>query len=137
MFLDAIQILVAFVIVLLTIILFIIGLQVFKILKELRITFKKVNKILDDAGRITESIAEPIEEASDFLMGLKKGVEFFETISSFFKRRKSQQNAENPDQAEQASGEKNVGEVEVITSNKDKKSKKRRFFTRKGKSLGK
>ena len=137
MFLDAIQILVAFVIVLLTIILFIIGLQVFKILKELRITFKKVNKMLDDAGRITESIAEPIEEASDFLMGLKKGVEFFETISSFFKRRNSRQNAEETNQAEQTSGEKNVEEVEVVTNNKDRKSKKRRFFTRKGKSLGK
>jgi hypothetical protein len=137
MFLDVIQILVAFVIVLLTIILFIIGLQVFKILKELRITFKKVNKILDDAGRITESIAEPIEEASDFLMGLKKGVEFFETISSFFKRRNSRQNAEEPRHAKQASENDSTEEAEVVEKDKTKKPKKRRFFTRKGKSLGK
>lgn len=140
MFLDAIQILAAFVIVLLTIVLFIIGIQVFNILKELKITFKKVNKILDDAGRITESIAEPIEEASDFVMGLKRGVEFFETISSFFKRRKkekSQEDTKNSSQTEQALEKEPIQETEIITSKKSGKSNKRRFFTRKGKSLGK
>lgn len=131
MFLDPIQILVAFVIVLLTIILFIIGIQVFKILKELKITFSKINKILDDTGRITESVAEPIEEASDFVMGLKKGVEFFDTVSSFFRKRKEKK-AEKKEQKEKV---EEAEEVEEET--KAKKPKKRRFFTRRGKSLGK
>lgn len=70
---DIMLYLLVFVISSLTVILIIIGIQVIKILQEVRISLTKTNSMLDDAKKISHSIAEPIESASDFVMGLKKG----------------------------------------------------------------
>lgn len=68
---DVTQFLLIIVIASLTIMVLIIGFQVYKILKELQMTILKVNKILDDTGQMTESVAKPMAAASGFLMGLK------------------------------------------------------------------
>ncbi len=68
--LSVTQILLIFVVSVLTVILAIIGIQVFLILKESRHSIEKVNKILDDAGKISESIAKPIASLSGSLSGL-------------------------------------------------------------------
>ena len=81
MLIDPIQILLAFVIITLTILLAIIGLEFFAILKEFKKTVAKINKILDDTGRISGAVAKPIEEASEFIVGLKKGFSFFSSIT--------------------------------------------------------
>jgi preprotein translocase subunit YajC len=54
---DATQILLISVITVLTILLVVIGIQVFLILKEVQQSIKKANKMLDDAGTISGSIA--------------------------------------------------------------------------------
>ena len=51
----------------------VIGTQVFFILKELRRTLMKTNKILDDTGIISESVSRPINMVSTMLMGIKGG----------------------------------------------------------------
>lgn len=84
--LDPIQILLTVVITTLTVLLVIIGIEVFQILKELKKMMEKFNKIADDAHTISHSIATPIEEASGFIMGLKKGVNFFKAISHLFEK---------------------------------------------------
>ena len=61
------------VIIALTILLVVLGVQVFFILKGLRKTIEKANKILDDAGSITESVSGPISSLSSLSMGLKTG----------------------------------------------------------------
>ena len=61
------------VIIVLTILLIILGIQVFFILRELRKTINKTNKILDDTGAITESVSGPISSFSSIAMGLKVG----------------------------------------------------------------
>lgn len=61
------------VIIVLTILLVILGIQVFFILRELRKTIEKANKVLDDTGVITESVSGPISSLSSLAMGLKTG----------------------------------------------------------------
>lgn len=61
------------VIIVLTILLLILGIQVFFILRELRKTVDKANKVLDDTGVITESVSGPISSLSSLASGVKAG----------------------------------------------------------------
>ncbi len=58
--LNPTQILLIAVVSVLTVILAIIGMQIFYILREGRRSIEKVNKMLDDVGSITSSVAKPI-----------------------------------------------------------------------------
>ena len=62
---QVVQIILVIVIVVLAILLVVLGIQVFFILKELRKTVAKTNRVLDDTEVITESIAEPISSLSN------------------------------------------------------------------------
>ncbi len=57
---DPVQAVLLFVILLLSVLFVILGVQVFLILKDLRVTVQKTNKILDDVEEITENISEPV-----------------------------------------------------------------------------
>lgn len=80
------------VIIVLTILLVVLGIQVFFVLRELRKTIAKANKVLDDTGVITESVSAPISNLSTLLMGLKTGA----TVASILnlKKKKSSKNNE-------------------------------------------
>ena len=67
---DTTQVLLVVVITTLTTLLTIIGVQVFFILREFKRTIEKMNKMLDDAGVISESIAKPIASLSSGVTGL-------------------------------------------------------------------
>lgn len=67
---DPTQILLIIVVTTLTILLTVVGIQVFFILKEVRKLVEKTNKILDDAGTISESVAKPISSLSSSIGGL-------------------------------------------------------------------
>jgi len=66
---DINQVLLIVVIVTLAILLCIIGVQVFFILREVQKSIQKMNKMLDDAGTISESIAKPIASLSGSIVG--------------------------------------------------------------------
>ena len=68
---DSMQILLTIVIIVLTVLLGLIGFAVFQILKEFKGTIKRMNFILDDTHKMTAAIAEPVEDASEFVHGLK------------------------------------------------------------------
>ena len=70
---DSTQVLIALVIVTLTVLLSVISVQVYFILREFQKTIKKVNKVLDDTGQISESVSKPITTVSAMLMGIKGG----------------------------------------------------------------
>ncbi len=70
------------VIIVLTLLLLVLGIQVFFILRELRQTLAKTNKVLDEAGQITESVSAPLSSISALAMGLKTGASF----ANLFKR---------------------------------------------------
>ena len=73
---DPAQILLFIVIIILTILLLVLGIQVFFILKDLRQTISKANRVLDNTGEITESVSGPVSSLSSILMGLKTGAKF-------------------------------------------------------------
>lgn len=73
---DPAQIALFLVIIVLALLLVVLGVQVFFILKELKQTVFKFNKVLDDTGAITESVSKPISSLSTLAMGLKTGARF-------------------------------------------------------------
>jgi len=73
---DPAQTVLLLVIVVLAILLLVLGIQVFFILRELKQTVAKANKVLDDTGVITESVSGPISTLSTLAMGLKTGATF-------------------------------------------------------------
>lgn len=78
---DAVQAVLLFVILLLTILFVILGVQVFFILKEVRSTISRVNTFLDMAQDLTENVAQPLSFASTLLMGTKS----LATVAKLFK----------------------------------------------------
>ena len=73
---DSAQIILIIVIILLAILLFALGIQVFFILKEFRKTVSKANKVLDNTNVITHSVSAPISSLSSIATGIKTGVTF-------------------------------------------------------------
>lgn len=80
---DPAQIALFLVIIILTILLIILGIQVFFILKDVRKTIYKANKVLDDTGQITESVSGPISSLSTLAMGLRTGA----SLAKFLKKK--------------------------------------------------
>lgn len=68
---DAVQLILLLVIITLTVLLVILGVQVFYILRDLRLTVRKTNKILENAEDITEGISGPVTAISSFVLGTK------------------------------------------------------------------
>ena len=79
---DPAQILLFIIILILTILLIVLGIQVSFILKDLRKTIAKTNKVLDDTGQITEGIAGPVTGLSQAIIGVKAGA----TLANLFRR---------------------------------------------------
>lgn len=79
---DTVQAVLLIVIVLLTFLLFILGIQVYFILKELRNTISKANRVLDNTEMITESVSEPMSFLSGIIMGTKTLSKFLKTIKN-------------------------------------------------------
>ena len=79
---DPVQLTIIGVSIALTIILVIIGIQVALILKEVRQSVIKANKMLDDSGKITETVSNGVTHMSGFINGLKTGVSFISSLKS-------------------------------------------------------
>ncbi|MCL4353426.1 hypothetical protein M1615_03110 [Patescibacteria group bacterium] len=80
------QIALLFVVLLLTLLLLVLGVQVFFILRELRRTVSKANKVLDDTGTITQSVSGPISNLSNLVTGVKVGSALAKILSKKNKR---------------------------------------------------
>ena len=59
------------VIILLTILLLVLGIQVFFILKELRKTLSRATRVLENTEAITESVSEPMTFISNLVLSTK------------------------------------------------------------------
>ena len=84
---DPVQLVLLFVIVILTILLVILGVQVFLILKDVRQTIVKTNRVLDNADAITQDIEGPLSLVSSLIGGFKgssvlTAVKFIKTLLS-------------------------------------------------------
>lgn len=67
---DTTQILLFVVITVSTILLSAVGVQVFLILKEIRESIRKMNRVLDNVGEVSEAITRPIASLSDTITGI-------------------------------------------------------------------
>ncbi len=77
---DSTQLLLLIIIIILTVFLVVIGVQVFFILKELKITLTNLNKVLGDVGEITEKVKHPATFFSALTQGLKTSLAIFESL---------------------------------------------------------
>ena len=78
---DITQIVIIVSLIAITAIIIISGIFLVRLLKDLSVTLKKTNLILDDAHLITDSVAKPISSFSEVLMGLKNGFSFFSNLT--------------------------------------------------------
>lgn len=80
---DAIQAVLLTVIVLLTLLVLILGIQVFFILRELRRTLTHATRVLENTETITQSVSEPVS----FLSGLILSTKSLGAITKVLKKR--------------------------------------------------
>jgi hypothetical protein len=79
---DPVQLTIIGVSIALTILLIIIGIQVALILKEVRQSVIKTNKMLDDTGKITETVSTGVTSMSGLINGIKTGISFITSLKS-------------------------------------------------------
>lgn len=87
---DTLQLALFFILIILTILVVILGVQVFLILKDFKQTILKINKVLDDAGIISEAISRPVSAFTTLTTSVKAGstlVNLFKKILSVSKRK--------------------------------------------------
>ena len=77
---DTTQLTIILISIALTILIIILGVQMWFILKEVRGSIHKVNKMLDDAGRVSGAVSEGIVGMSGFMNGLKTGISAITTL---------------------------------------------------------
>ena len=85
---DLTQIIIAFCLLAITTVIVISAIYLISLVKELKNTVAKTTAILDNAQKITGSIARPVSSFSDFLMGFKNG---FQLFNSFFDKKKKEE----------------------------------------------
>jgi len=64
----------------LTVLLVIIGIQISLILKEVRTSIQKTNKMLDDAGKVTQTVSTGVENMSGFMNGIRTGISMITSL---------------------------------------------------------
>ena len=77
---DPIQLTIVGVSITLTILIVVLGVQVFLILKEFRHSLEKTNKMLDDAGKVTGTVSEGVQSMSGFVNGIKTGLHLVQSL---------------------------------------------------------
>jgi len=87
---DPVQMVLLVVILVLTGLLVVLGIQVFYILRELRDTISKTNKVLDHADSISENIDVPLSALSSLVVGAKASsfITVAKLVGSFLGRKK-------------------------------------------------
>jgi hypothetical protein len=71
---DPTQLTIILISIALTILVIVLGIQVWFILKEVRSSIIKMNKMLDDAGKVSGAVSEGVIGMSGFVNGLKTGI---------------------------------------------------------------
>ena len=77
---DTTQLIIITVSIALTALLIVLGIQVFYILKEIRFSIKKVNKMLEDMGKVTGTVGDSVQNIGGFVSGLKSGLAMVGTL---------------------------------------------------------
>lgn len=85
---ETLPIIFAVVIIIITIILSVVGIQMIIVLAELRRTLKKVNTTLDEAENKFNQVLAPIQSLGGMASGLQTGFKVFETFVAWITKNK-------------------------------------------------
>jgi hypothetical protein len=77
---DPVQLTIIGISITLTILLVVLGIQVFLILKEVRMSLQKTNGMLDDAAKVTETVTEGVTSMSGFMNGIRTGLSMITSL---------------------------------------------------------
>lgn len=77
---EPIQVTIIVISLVLSALLVFLGIQVWFILKEMRQGLQKVNKMLDDAGRVSGTVSQGVASMGGMLEGLRAGLSIFSTL---------------------------------------------------------
>jgi hypothetical protein len=77
---ETTQLVIIIVSITLTALLVLLGIQLFFILKELRLSVHKINKMLDDMGKVSGTVSSSLVNMSGFFNGLKTGLSAIATL---------------------------------------------------------
>jgi hypothetical protein len=77
---DPVQITIIAISFILTMLLVVLGVQVWQILKEIRISLFKVNGMLDDAKKVTSTVGESVSGMAGVVSGIKAALSVFKTF---------------------------------------------------------
>lgn len=120
------QIILVVAVSLLTAILALVGFEVFLIFRELQQAVKRLNKILENAVGVSESVSRQITNLADLLASAKTMLELFR---SFFKKEEEEKQPEKLSAPEEPRNGESAEESSSLGSSV------RRFFTRAGRRL--
>src|SRR3989338_4797324 len=93
-----IQILLVFILALLTLSLMAVGFYVITVLREFRETVKKSNNILDNVQEVTESVTNPISTISSIISGITQGFKAVKTITTLREGNEKKEDIKNVQQ---------------------------------------
>lgn len=77
---DPVQLTIIAISIVLTILLVILGVQVFLILKEIKLSLVKGNSMLDDAKKVTSTVGESVSGMAGIVSGIKAALSVFKTF---------------------------------------------------------
>lgn len=77
---DPVQLTIIIISFALAVLLIVLGVQVFYILREMRGSMRRMNKMLDDAGKISGTVSEGFVSMSGLMSGLRAGLSFIKTL---------------------------------------------------------
>lgn len=77
---DPVQLTIILISFVLTILIVVLGIQVWFILGEMRVSLQKMNKMLDDAGKISGTVTDGVQSMSGFMQGIKTGLSMITSL---------------------------------------------------------
>lgn len=77
---DPVQLTIILISFTLTILIVVLGIQVWFILGEMRVSLQKMNKMLDDAGKVSGTVSDGVASMSGFMQGIKTGLSMITSL---------------------------------------------------------
>lgn len=77
---DPVQLTIISISIVLTVLLVVLGVQVYLILKEIKMSLVKGNSMLDDAKKVTSTVGESVAGMAGIVSGIKAALSVFKTF---------------------------------------------------------
>ncbi len=77
---DPVQLTIIAISIVITVLIVFLGVQVWYILKEIRSSLQKVNKMLDDAGKVSGTVTQGVSSMAGMLEGIRTGLSLFSSF---------------------------------------------------------